>query len=156
MFKYVVEAFSQESYEEAIYRASDKAAAFLSGHQSDAHVRIVKLDHSDAQGYHAVLEVTIVPMSLRDNMHIRGIFKETRLAHDRAFRLMLKEEHAHMQHVMDEHFAAALRPVAHQHMVPDYILAPLNEVDIANNALERLHKPHPHPHPRIPGAPDEK
>jgi hypothetical protein len=154
MLKYVVEAFSKESYEDAIYRASDKAAALLAGHQSDAHVRIVTLDHSEEKGFHAVLEATIVPMSLRDNMHIRGIFKETRLAHDMAFRLMLKEEHDHMQHVLDEHFAAALRPVVHQHTIPDYILAPLNEADIANNAIERLHRPYPHPH--MPGAPDEE
>ncbi|MGZ9109077.1 MAG: hypothetical protein ACXW4B_09685 [Micavibrio sp.] len=157
MLKYVVEAYSKESYEEAIYRASDKASAFLTGHQSDAHVRIVKLDHSEEMGFHAVLEVTMVPMSVGDNMHIRGIFKETRLAHDLSFRLMLKEEHDHMHHVLEAHFAAARQSVAHQD-IPDYILAPLGEADIKNNAIERMNKPHPlpYPHPHIPGTLDDE
>lgn len=145
MLKHVVEAFSHESYEDAIYKAMDKASAFLTGHQSDAHVAIKALDHSENLGYHAVLEITLVPMSLRDNMHIRGIFRETRLAHDFAFRLMLKEEHEHLHHVLDDHFARA-RTALEEHYIPDFILVPLRDVDIVeNDELEKSLHPHPTP-----------
>ena len=149
MLKYAVEAFSQESYEDALAQAMAKAAAFLTGHQSDAHVAIKSLNHSDAMGYHAVLEITIVPMSLRHELHVTGIFKETVHAHDRAFRLFLKEEHDHLQHVLDSHFSKALHPRDIQ-PVPDMILAALSEVDIENNQLEK--KPHPYPSPHPEGA----
>lgn len=145
MLKHVVEAFSEESYEDAIYKAMDKAAAFLTGHQSDAHVAIKSLNHSERLGYHAVLEITLVPIALRDNIHICGIFRETRLAHDMAFRLMLKEEHEHLHHVLDDHFARARASLA-QHDIPDFILVPLRDVDIVeNDELEKSQHPHLNP-----------
>lgn len=141
MLKHVVEAFSQESYEEAIYKASDKASAFLSGTQSDAHVMIKSLDHSEAMGYHAVLEITLVPISLRENMDIIGAFKLARRAHDLAFRLMLKEEHEHLHHVLEDHFAR-VRSAAPPAPIPDFILCTATDAEVDNKLIEHVLAPH--------------
>lgn len=155
MLKYVVEAFSQESYEDALFRAMDKASAFLSGHQSDAHVAIRSLSYSEECGYHAVLEITLVPISLRDNMHIIGIFKETQRAHGWAFRLMLKQEHEHLHHVLEEHFAK-VHSVEPKMPIPDFILSPLTDVDFENHFIEKnfVHVAHPAPAPTVAVVPD--
>jgi len=140
MLKHVVEAYSPISYEEALFTAMDKASAFLSGRQSDAHVAIKSLNHSEAQGYHAVLEITLVPISLRDNMHITGQFKETAHALVRNYRLMLKAEHDHMQHVLEDHFAKTHGPLIHRD-IPDAILVPLHDAEIENHMLEQALNP---------------
>ncbi len=135
MLKHVVEAFSDDSYEDALYKAMDKATAYLSGRQCDAHIAIKDLNHSVALGYHAVLEITLVPISLRDNMHVTGFFKQAQRAHNRDFRLMLKAEHDHMHHVLEAHFAKARKALIH-HDIPDLILIPLHDAEIENNMLE--------------------
>lgn len=140
MLKHVVEAYSDKSYEEALFNAMDKASAFLSGRQSDAHVAIKSLNHSEEHGYHAVLEITLVPISLRENMHITGQFKETAHALVRNYRLMLKADHDHMQHVLEDHFAKSRGPIIHRD-IPDAILIPLHDVDIENHMLERALNP---------------
>lgn len=155
MLKYVVEAFSQESYEDALFRAMDKASAFLAGHQSDAHIAIRSLSHSEEYGYHAVLEITLVPISLRDNIHIVGIFKETQRAHGRAFRLMLKQEHEHLHHVLDEHFAR-VRLDGPKIPVPDFILSPLTDMDFENRLIEKNFAHVTHPAPPAPAPEKER
>lgn len=153
MLKHVVEAFSDDSYEDALYSAMDKVTAFLSGRQCDAHIAIKDLNHSDAMGYHAVLEITLVPISLRDNMHVTGFFKEAQRVHSRNFRLMLKTEHDHMHHVLEDHFAKARKGLIHQD-IPDLILIPLHDTEIDNNMLERAMHPSP-AHRRYPSGDPE-
>jgi hypothetical protein len=70
---------------------------------------------------------------------------------------MLKEEHLHLQHVLEDHFAAA-RTAKKTWEIPDFILLPLHEPEIEGGAVERALKPKlktPAPHPHFPGESDD-
>lgn len=155
MLKHIVEAYSEISFEDALAKAMDKAAALLEGVQSDAHVAIRDLSHNPELGYHAELEITLIPLSLRENMNLTGLYKECARAHERGFRLMLKAEHDHLQHVLDEHFALARRDVVARSL-PDFIIAGLGEADFNDHLPEKLERQaEPFPQPGGAVEPDD-
>jgi len=135
MFKQTVEGWSRENYEEALFDAMAKADKVMRG-QRNAHVAIKVLNQPEEGLYHAILEISTEVMGLHDDLNIIGQFKETSRAHTLNFRIMLKQEHDHLQHVITDHFAKVRKgPVVAP--VPDFILVPLTDADIDNKEIEK-------------------
>lgn len=136
MFRHIVEGWSRESYEDAIFAALRRASEFLGGTQ-DVHIFIKELSYSEAQGYHAVLELTKEPMSSRYDLDMEDDpAHRAKIEFDHQFRVLRRKEHGHMEHAVAAHFTKIgklVPPVP----VPDFILATMTDVSVENNKVER-------------------
>lgn len=154
MLKHRVEGWSRESYEDAIFAALRRAAQLIAS-THDVHVAIKELTHTEEQGFHAVLELTQEPMSVRYELDMEeDPAHQASLEFHRQFRVLRQKEHGHMERTVAAHFektgkAPPARPV------PDFILAPMTDVSIDNKEVEKefdqaahVMKPVPAPVPR--------
>lgn len=142
MFKQNIEGWSREGFEEALFDAMTRASEIMKGLRN-AHARIKELSEPEEGLFHAVLEIETEIMGLHDDLNIVGQFKEISRAHDLHFRIMQKQEHEHLEHVIADHFAR-LGNTLHHAPIPDFILMSMGDVNIENNEIER------NLHPRVP------
>lgn len=90
----MIEAFSAESYEDALNRALAEAARHLSvGH--DAQIMSREFSYSDGTQYRVMLDVMLVSASLGSGEAQRG-FKEVARKEGRGFKIFLSDTYAHM------------------------------------------------------------
>lgn len=146
MFRHIVEGWSQDSYEDAIFSALRKASDFL-GATHDVHIFIRELSHNEEQGYHAVLELSKEPMSVRLNLDMEDDpAHRGRIDLDRRFRILRRREHDHMGHIVAAHFEKIGKPPPPS-PVPDFILAGMTDVSVENDEVEAAfdHACHPRP-----------
>ena len=138
MQKFIVEGWSKESYEEALFIAMSRAAETMS-HLHNAHVSIKKLEEVEDKGFHALLEIETEPMGLHERFEMMDQFKEVTRAHTINFRIMHQAEHDHLHHVIADHFSKVglANP---ERFLPDLLMVPLTEADIDNQAIEKALK----------------
>ena len=159
MFRHIVEGWSRENYEDAIFAAMRRAAEYLTG-ATDIHIFIRELAHSEEQGYHAVLELTKEPMSVRLDLDMEDDpAHRAKMEFDHAFRVLRRKEHDHMEHAIAAHFEKTGKS-APACPVPDFILASMTDVSVENDEVEKEfdHAAHqlqtkPEPQPDAPGKP---
>ena len=149
MLRHIVEGWSDESYEEAIFDALKRAEDDLRKLRN-AHVHISTLNMTEDERYHAVLEVTTEPMGHRKGLDVIGQFKEVTRAHDLSFRLFQRAEHDHIHQIVSDHLLKMGKTNSAARPIPDFILVPLGtDAYIEGHMLEHeffdtahSHKPH--------------
>jgi hypothetical protein len=153
MFRHIVEGWSRESYEDAIFAALRRASEYLT-RTHDVHVAIKELSFSEAQGYHAVLELSKEVMSKRFELDMEDDpTHREKLEFEHQFRVLRRKEHDHMEHAVAAHFVKIGR-AAPPSPVPDFILAPMTDVSVENDEIEEEFDHAAHLKPRPVAAPE--
>ncbi|MCB9988550.1 MAG: hypothetical protein H6868_04345 [Rhodospirillales bacterium] len=131
MMKFIVEAYSEESYEDAMAQALGKASSHLS-RENDIHIEIIDLSYDEEKGYHVALEVTVVPMGDRDSFKIKHDEEQNRRQAVKVFRKLRVDETDRLKKMIFDHFQAR----GHDVIVPEFHHSWLSEADIANDIVE--------------------
>lgn len=133
MLKYKVEGHSQVSMDDALAQAMAKAGAFASeGH--DLHVAVLELVVLPGRGYKAVVEVTIVPITLRETLQHESQDEELKRISNEHYRADRKRESLMKKAMVSDHF---LRTYGMSPDIPDVFLAQLDESQLKNFLIEK-------------------
>jgi hypothetical protein len=133
MLKYRIEGFSKESMEDAVGDAMAKAAAFASeGH--DLHVAILEMTVLPGRGYKAVVEVTIIPITLRETLHREAADVELKRINEQDYAARKKFGEKHLQEQIASHFLSVFGTSPD---IPNFYLANLTESQIKNFFIEK-------------------
>lgn len=133
MLKYKIEGYSQVSMDDALAQAMAKAGAFASeGH--DLHVAILELVVLPGRGYKAVVEVTIVPITLRETLHLEAQDVELKRLSNESYRADRKREDLMKRAMVSDHF---LRVYGTSPDIPDVFLAHLDDSQLKNFLIEK-------------------
>jgi len=119
--------------DDALAQAMAKAGAFASeGH--DLHVAILELVVLPGRGYKAVVEVTIVPITLRETLHLEAQDVELKRISAEHYRADRKRESLMKRAMVSDHF---LRVYGISPDIPDVFLAQLDESQLKNFLIEK-------------------
>ncbi len=133
MLKYKIEGYSEVSMDDALAQAMAKAGAFASeGH--DLHVAILELVVLPGRGFKAVVEVTIVPITLRDTLHREAQDVELKRISNEHYRADRKREDIMKRAMVSDHF---LRTYGISPDIPDVFLAHLDDSQLKNFLIEK-------------------
>ena len=108
MIKFIVEAYSEESYEDAMAKALGKASAYLS-REHDIHIDVVDMSYDEEQGYHVALEVTVVAMGDKGSFKIKHDEELNRKLAKKLFRRVRKNEGEQLKRMIYDHFLQLLQ-----------------------------------------------
>jgi hypothetical protein len=133
MLKYKIEGYSEVSTDDALAQAMAKAGGFASeGH--DLHVAILELVVLPGRGYKAVVEVTIVPITLRETLHRESQDEELKRISVEHYRADRKREDLMKRAMVSDHF---LRVYGTSPDIPDVFLAQLDDSQLKNFLIEK-------------------
>ncbi len=139
MIKFIVEAYSEESYEDAMVQALGKASAHMA-RDNDVHIDLVDMSYDEETGYHIALEVTVVPMGDKDSFKIKRDEELNKRMAVEIFRKLRTNEGERLKNMISDHF----RRRGHCPDIPALNQSWINETHIANDIVERqfLHAVH--------------
>jgi hypothetical protein len=129
MLKHMIEASSHESYEAALNRALADAVTFTS-EIHDAHVTLQDLSRTDDDGYRAVLEISLSPVSLdQDPFGPENPFREVDRGPDADYKLQINRKYSRIERLIEDYLADKtyinLAEVPHfilSHMKPENLI----------------------------------
>ncbi len=160
MLKIVITEYSRESTDDALGKAMAKASRYLSGDQ-DVHVSVKELAEIPGQGFRATVEVTIVPISLRNRLKVESREAEEKREREAEYRKQLEKLEKHPRELVLSHFLEAMGNWCPE--IPDFMITDINDATILREDIEHtfLHAAHhsnnhdlPAPEPAAPHLKD--
>lgn len=140
----LVEGFSSDDAASAFSDALAKAAHYFS-EQHDVSVSLQKLTEIPKGGYHAVMEVHMTPVVLKDRFDIVDADVELKRIHDHSYAHDRKDEAAALKHLVFDHFTSKSGGV----QLPDHFLINIQDAHLLEYMIEKqffevghkMHKP---------------
>lgn len=131
----IVEGFSDESAAAALSDALNKASHYFS-EMLDVSITLKQLSELKSGGHHAILELHITPMNMKDHAHVKGLDIELRNFHNRNFHDQIKRDEGHIRHLVFDHFVNHVgAPEAA--LIPDHLMINVRDADLMNYMIEK-------------------
>lgn len=153
MLKFVIEAWSDVSLDDALSQAMRKASEFLS-RGKDLHVSILELKTMPDGRHKAVLEIAQEVITKKKEFEIEGHVKGHVRGLDHEFRMERREERAREARMVGDHFVYSLGNWCPD--IPDYFTAHMGEAEISGDAIEHEFLSAAHGHHYADDIPDHK
>lgn len=129
----ILEGYSEESGQDALSRALDKAAHYFS-EQHDVSITVLSLVALPGGGHRATIEVHLTPLTLRNRAGLKGADIEVRRINDHDYHHRRKLATAHLDHMVFDHFAAKKGSIS---PLPGYFMINITDSALLNDMLER-------------------
>ncbi|HEY8189796.1 MAG TPA: hypothetical protein VIF12_03875 [Micavibrio sp.] len=133
MLKHIIEASSPQSYEAALNRALADAVTFTS-ETHDAHVSLHELSRTDDDGYRAVLEISLSPLSLdQDSFGPENPFRAVDCGSDADCKLQINEKCGRIEKLIEDYLAD--KTYINLAEVPHFILSHMKPEDLIDKIV---------------------
>ena len=142
----IVEGFSAKEASDAFSDALAKAGHYFSS-EHDVSVTLQRLTELPQGGFHAIMEVHMTPLTLRERYDVVDADVELKRIHDHHYRQDRRHEQEALKHLIFDHFTSKSGGV----QLPDHFLinvqdAHLLEYMIEKQFFEKGHAPLPGKH----------